>query len=206
MTGTAQTQEAPESELSDSFGALESAVRSLRDEAGRVTAVLDGVASALDRERLVDDEGLVDGEPAASDEPAAEEPTPSGPAASFRPLAMRSTAGERSPDLPADEGPGQPESWVSGLLCALALLASVALLKVGLAVAIPVVIVAAVLLRMSWWMPALAAFALGLALAIESPGGSMADRVAAMLVVFLLVAGALVLYQVWQRLHLRLQS
>lgn len=188
----------PESELSASIGALQGAARSLRDETGRVTAVLDGVARALDRETVA-------AAPPAETRPPAETATPARPPA--RPVGMRTTPSEPAKEV-TEARAGRSQAWISGLLCALALFASVALLKVELAVAIPVVIAAAVLLQMKWWMPALAALALALALAIESPssGAPMTDEIAAMCVVFVLTAGALLLYEIWQRLHLRLQA
>lgn len=194
MTGVTESHEVPESDLSASIGALQNAVRSLRNETGRVTAALDGVTRALDQEGEV-----VEPEPSRR-------AAPGRPPATPQPVARTAAPAERIPAR-TDDARGQPRLWVSGLLCALALIASVALLKVELALAIPVVIVAAVLLQMKWWMPALAAVALALALAIESPSGPMADKVAAMCVVFVLTAGALLLYEIWQRLHLlRLQG
>jgi hypothetical protein len=190
----------PESELSASIGALQGAARSLRDETGRVTAVLDGVARALDRETGAAAAPLENRSPAETAPPAR-------PPAPPRPVAMRTTPSEPAREVTETRG-GQSQLWISGLLCALALFASVALLEVELAVAIPVVIAAAVLLQMKWWMPALAAVALALALAIESPssGGEMTDEIAAMCVVFVLTAGALLLYEIWQRLHVRFQA
>jgi hypothetical protein len=188
VTGMTERHEVPDTQLSESIDALQRAARSLRDETGRVTAALDGVASALDHERQMNGEAV----PSHEVPPKVENHEPSDPGIA------------EAPDRA--EAVGGAESWVPGLLCASALLISVALLEVGLALAIPVAIVAAVLLPMKWWMPALAAVALGLALAIESPGGEMADRVAAMLVVFVLIAGALLLYEIWERLHLRLQT
>jgi hypothetical protein len=193
MSGTAQMHEVRERELSASIDALQSAVRSLRDQTGRVTAALDGVERALDWERRMEEK------PAG-----AEEARPAGPAPSPRPLANMTSPSR--PQEPSDEPTGQAELLVPGLLCALALIASVALLKIELALAVPVVLVAAVLLQMKWWMPGLAAIALGLALAISAPGGPMTDKVAAMCIVFVLTAGALLLYEIWQRLHVRLQA
>ena len=199
----------PENELSASIGALQGAARSLRDQTGRVSAALDGVARALDRERDVVDSAPAETGPPAETHPPAEtaRPVPPSPVPP-RPVAMRTAPSERVQERTEASLGGPPPLLVPGLLCALALIASVALLKVELAVAIPVVIVAAVLLQMKWWMPALAALALALALAIESPssGAPMTDEVAAMLVVFVLLAGALLLYEVWSRLHSRLHA
>jgi hypothetical protein len=193
MIGTEQMREVQERELSASISALQRAVRSLRDETGRVTAALDGVERALDREN-----GAVVVAPTETAPPARPQLSP-------RPVAMRTDLGDRVQEVTEAPG-GHAQLWVPGLLCVLALFASVALLEVELALAIPVVIAAAVLLQMKWWMPALAALALGLALAISAPGGPMTDNVAAMCVVFVLTAGALLLYEVWSRLHSRLQA
>ncbi len=181
MIGTEQMREAQESELSASIGALQGAARSLRDETGRVTAVLDGMARALDWERSVAEQEITTGSAPAERAPAARAPSREGEAA------------------------GQAPLWVPGLVCALALIVSLALVGLELALAIVVLIAAAVLLPMRWWMPALAAVALGLALAIQS-SGPRTDDVAVMLVAFILVAGALLLYEVWQQLHSTLQA
>ena len=120
------------------------------------------------------------------------------------PAAMRPTHGAEERDVTEAPG-GQAQLLVPGLFCALALFISLALVGLQLALAIVVLIAAAVLLPMRWWMPALAAVALGLALAIQS-GGGRTDEVAVMLVAFVLVAGALLLYEVWGQLHSRLQT
>jgi hypothetical protein len=174
--------EMADDDLVKALSVLRGAVGALRAESGRLANDLDSAAVPLKELH----EPQLETAPAAAG--AAAEP-----------------AGERpgSATTADASAPAARPAWRAPLLAALSLIGSAALLDVHLAAAAALAVAAAIALQVRWWMPALAALSLTFALAVDSgvSEGPFVDEIGGLVVIFILLALGLLLYEAWERLR-----
>ena len=164
-------------ELADSLAGLHRAAADLRREADRLAESLRGANRDLRESVTASGRAAVDG--AAQSQPAG-----------------------------ADSRGASAHELLPQVVAAFVPIVAFALVDVHLALAAAVAVVGVVLLQVRWWMLAVSTVSLLVLLLIE-PGlreGATVDRVAALIVLFALMAFALILQELWERLRRRRSS